>query len=292
MAWHSVWTTSYWALGNYDSSTVADNAREVYNKLTGAGWTHEAACGVIGNLIHESCGINPGQFQGGYNYSWQAGFGIAQWTPGTKVSNYIGSQAQGVADDGDRQIDLLMSDTAQWNTAFLNPDGTSNYYGLSGLPYITSMAAYSQSTADVADLTAVWMVCWERPSAQYAGLSTRQSYARYYETMFSTPSGGKRRVYVSSTGNGECFADKTLAAKNEIVYLTAMPYGSDTFLYWEVRVGNVNILPDNSFVMPAQQVRIIGHFTGGSPDPSEPVVFPIWWMWKFYNEQRRIHKWL
>ena len=174
MSWHSAWTTSYWALGSYTSQNVIDNATEVYNKLTGAGWTHNAACGVIGNLIHESCGINPGQFQGGYNYSWSAGFGIAQWTPGTKVSDYIGSQAQGVVDNGNAQMNLLMSDTGQWNTAFLNPDGSSNYYSLSGLPYITSMSQYSHSSASVADLTAVWMVCWERPSAQYAGLSTKE----------------------------------------------------------------------------------------------------------------------
>ena len=292
MAWHSVWTTSYWALGNYDSQNVADNATMVYNKLTGAGWTHNAACAVIGNLIKESAGINPGQFQQGYNYSWSAGFGIAQWTPGTKVSTYIGSQVQGVVDDGDRQMDLLMSDSSQYGTQFLNPDGSSNYYSLTGLPYITTMAAFSQSNASLDDLTALWCICWERPNNQYAYISERQSYARYYDTMFSSPGSGQHRIYVSSTGNGECWADKTMAIRNEYVYLTALPYGTDTFINWDVLAGNVVILPDNSFRMTNKTVRIVGNFTGSSPDPSPPTIIPIWWLWKFYDLKRRIHKWL
>lgn len=291
MSWHSVWTTSYWALGSYTSQNVIDNATEVYNKLTGAGWTHNAACGVIGNLIHESCGINPGQFQGGYNYSWSAGFGIAQWTPGTNVSDYIGSQAQGIVDDGNAQMNLLMSDTTQWNTAFLNPDGSSNYYGLTGLPYITSMSQYSQSSASVSDLTAVWMICWERPSAQYAGLSTRQSYAAWYDDYFGAPPAGQYRVLVSSTGNGEAYANTSSAGPGDTVYLTALPYGSDTFIDWTVISGGVTII-NGAFTMPASDVYIVGNFTGSEPEPSEPTIFPIWWMWKFYDMKRRIYKWL
>ena len=181
MAWNSVWTTSYWPLGNYTSAAVLENAQAAYDALTGSGWTRNAAIAVIGNLCHESGGINPGQFENGKNYSWNWGFGIAQWTPGTKVSDYIGSQAQGVVDDGDKQIEFLINTPGQYNTVYLNPDGTSHYYNLSGLPYITTMSAFSQSGASVSDLTALWMVCWERPGAAYADLDARQRYAAYFD---------------------------------------------------------------------------------------------------------------
>ena len=291
MAWHSVWTTSYWPLGDYGSQNVRDNAQEVYDKLTNAGWTHNAACAVIGNLIHESTGINPGQFQGGYGYSWSAGFGIAQWTPGTKVSNYIGSQSQGVADNGDRQMDLLISDSQQYNTYFLNPDGSSHYYNLTGLPYITSMAAFSRSNASVNDLTAVWMICWERPNADYAALSSRQQYAAYYDNLF-TPVVSGHRILVTSEGNGEAWADKSTAEQLERVYLSALPYGSDTFIGWEVLSGGVTIEADSSFIMGDSTVNILARFTGDSPEPSAPTIIPVWWLWKFYDLKRRINKWL
>lgn len=188
MAWHSAWTTSYWPLGSYTSQNVLDNAQAAYDALTGSGWTRNASIAVIGNLCHESTGINPGQFEGGKNYSWRWGFGIAQWTPGTKVSDYIGSQAQGVVDDGDKQIEFLINTPGQYNTVYLNPDGSSTYYGLSGLPYITNMFDFSQSDASIADLTTLWMVCWERPAAEYAGLATRLQYSQWFADNIS----GKR----------------------------------------------------------------------------------------------------
>lgn len=180
--WNSAWTSQFWPLGAYNSAAVEENAQIAYNLLRADGWEHNPAIAVIGNLIHESTGINPGQWQGGYFEDWSGGFGIAQWTPGTKVSNYIGSQAQGVVDDGDKQMDLLMHDWSQWSTIYLQPDGSSPYYGLTGLPYITSQVDFAEDdTSSVDDLTAVWMVCWERPAAQYAGLAARQQYAQYYD---------------------------------------------------------------------------------------------------------------
>ncbi|MBO7253611.1 MAG: hypothetical protein J6V25_13420, partial [Oscillospiraceae bacterium] len=162
---------------------------------------------------------------------------------------------------------------------------------LSGLPYITSMSQYSHSSASVADLTAVWMVCWERPSAQYAGLSTRQSYAAWYDDYCGAPPAGEDRGLVSSTGNGEAYANVSTAAPGDTVYLTAMPYGTDTFIDWTVVSGSVSIV-GGAFIMPASDVYIIGNFTGSDPEPSEPTIFPIWWLWKFYDMKRRIHKWL
>ena len=234
MAWSKVWTTSYWALGPYTSEAVKGNAQEVYTQLKGAGWTDNAAFAVIGNLCHESCGINPAQWEGGRGYSWDFGFGVAQWTPATKVSNYIGSQAQGVVDDGTAQINLLLSDAGQYTTAFLNPDGTSNYYNLSGLPYLTTLAAFSQSTAPVDDLTKVWAVCWERPNNQYAAFDTRIMYARYFAQLLdpAPPPTGQHSIYVGSSGNGAAYADRQYAGYGDTVNLTAVAGAGASFVSW------------------------------------------------------------
>lgn len=288
MSWHSAWTTSYWALGSYTSQNVQENAAEVYNTLWAAGWTHNAICAVIGNLIHESSGCNPGQFEGGYNYSWSRGFGIAQWTPGTKVSNYIGSQQQGVVDDGAAQVQFLLSDTSQWSNIFLNPDGTSQYYNKSGLPYITSMAQFSQSNADVYQLTTVWAICWERPGAQYAAFDARYAYASYYDTFFGGGSQpGQYKILVISSGNGVAWAQPTIAAPGDIVNLYEAPGVGEQFLFWIVNIGGVTIVND-SFIMPAQDVTITANFTGYAPDPSpKAVFFPVW----LYYKWRELRRW-
>lgn len=286
MSWHSVWTTSYWPLGSYTSANVLDNAQEVYNKLTGAGWTRNATLAVIGNLCLESTGINPGQFEGGYNYSWSRGFGIGQWTPGTKVTDYIGSQAQGVADNGDRQLDFLLSEPAQYSTVYLNPDGSSDYYNLTGLPYISNMADFSQSTESIADLTTLWAICWERPGAQYLNRAQRITYATYFESQIQgdTPQTGYP-VTVTVTGNGTARATPARAETGDTVTLTATPGAGETFNGYTVVSGGVTISGE-SFVMGNAPVVIIASFTGVSPIQDDVVYFP-WLYFKLSNQWRR-----
>lgn len=184
MAWHYVttdapgWTTPY-------SSDQTDNASEVWNKLRQAGWTENACAGVLGNFQHESY-INPGQWEIGYNYSMTRGMGLGQWTPATKVSDFVGSTNHDAMANGDAQMNLLLSTPSQF-ASNINPDGTNTYYNESGLPYITSMAEYSQSTTSVDLLTKVWCICWERPGAQYYhnSIGARISDATYWYNVFS-----------------------------------------------------------------------------------------------------------
>lgn len=287
MSWHSVWTTSYWSLGQYYDPYVQENVTEVYNILHAAGWTHNAACAVIGNLIHESSGCNPGQFEGGGNYSWKRGFGIAQWTPGTTVSDFIGSQQQGVVDDGAAQMQLLLTDTGQWNNLYLKSDGTSRYYNMSGLPYITSISEFSQSNASVYELTVVWAICWERPDANYSAFEARYAYASYYDTLFGGGSlPGQYKVLVISSGNGVAYAQPAVASQGTLITLTERPASGESFLFWIVNIGGVTIQND-SFVMPANDVLITANFTGYAPPPSKKaILFPIWLYWEWQKLRR------
>ena len=185
MAWHykitdrSGWTTPH-------SAEQIDNAAEIWLILVDVnGWTEEAAAAVLGNMQHESY-INPGQFEIDYNYSMLYGFGLGQWTPATKISNYVGSTNHDAMADGAKQMNYLVSTPSQYNNYYLNPDGTSTYYSESGVPYFSDMDDFSHSTAAVRDLTKTWAICWEKPGATYyaRSIGERMDDAEYWYTTF------------------------------------------------------------------------------------------------------------
>lgn len=186
MTWHykttdaAGWTPPY-------SQVQEDNAREIWDTLVGVhGWTEEATAAVLGNFQVESY-INPGQWEIGYNYSMNRGMGLGQWTPATKVSNYVGSTNRDDMANGARQLLLLVNTPTQYSTHYLNPDGTSTYYNESGLPYIADMDDFSHSSASVSDLTKVWAICWERPGSTYytSSIQNRMDHAAHWYATFT-----------------------------------------------------------------------------------------------------------
>lgn len=186
MTWHYQITTAYGWAPQYGTEQT-DNASEIWRTLVNVyGWTENSASAVIGNFQAESA-LNPGQFEHGYNYSMSNGFGLGQWTPATKISNYIGSTNKNDMSDGAKQMLYFLSHPGQYSTYFLNPDGSSNYYSESGLPYITNMADFSQSNASISDLTKLWAICWERPGATnyHNSIGNRINYATHWFNEFS-----------------------------------------------------------------------------------------------------------
>lgn len=185
MAWHYKITDRAGWTGVH-SVEQTDNAAEIWLILVDVnGWTEEAAAAVLGNMQHESY-INPGQFEIGYNYSMLNGFGLGQWTPATKISNYVGSTNHDAMADGAKQMNYLVSTPSQYTTDYLNPDGSSNYYHESGLPYIDNMDDFSHSIASIDDLTKLWAICWEKPgSTNYTrSIGERMDDAEYWYTTF------------------------------------------------------------------------------------------------------------
>ena len=190
MAWHYVITDGYNWAPTYGTNQT-DNAREIWNTLVNSyHWTENSASAVLGNFQVESF-INPGQFEIGYNYDRSRGFGLGQWTPSTKISNYIGSTNFSDMADGAKQLLYLLDTPSQYSTHYLNPDGSSTYYNEMGLPYISSMAEFSQSNSSITDLTKLWAICWERPGAKYYtnSISNRINHASHWYNTFtgSTP---------------------------------------------------------------------------------------------------------
>ena len=198
MSWHYLTTDGYnWATPF--GTEYYDNAQEIWNALRSSGWSEHATASVIGNMQVESF-LNPGQWEIGYNYSMSRGMGLGQWTPATKVSDFVGSTNHDDMANGSQQIQLLLSEPTQYSTYYLAPDGSSSYYGESGLPYISTMNDYSISNDSVEDLAKLWAICWERPGASFyrSSISDRISYSAYWYGEFhgTTPSGIEKRLVV------------------------------------------------------------------------------------------------
>lgn len=59
------------------------NAQYILNYLTSRGWSRNAVCAMLGNMQSEST-INPGLWERGGG----SGYGLVQWTPSTKYTNW------------------------------------------------------------------------------------------------------------------------------------------------------------------------------------------------------------
>ena len=189
MSWHYLITDNYGWTTDY-SQAQTDNVIEIWNTLvTENGWTENAAAAVIGNFHVESL-LNPGQWEVGFNYDFQHGTGLGQWTPATKISSYVCSSDKDAMADGAKQMLYLLSHPDQYKLYYLNPDGTSNYYNESGLPYITNMDDFSHSNASIDDLTKVWAITWERPGSTYYNSSKARRITcanNWYNIMHGSP---------------------------------------------------------------------------------------------------------
>ena len=177
------WTDSHPGWTQYGPEQT-QNAQAIADRLASyGGITRSAAIGVIANMTHESW-LNPGQWELGSNYSPSAGFGLGQWTPSTKYSNWLGSTDPDVMSDGNNQLDFLLDNTPnQWSTYYVDMNtGWSSYYNVY-VPILATLDDYWIAEDTIEDMTTAWMVYWERPAAGTAGLASRIAHAQYWDTV-------------------------------------------------------------------------------------------------------------
>lgn len=72
----------------YDQMKI--NAQYIMNFLVGHGWTKNAVSGALGNWQTEST-LNSGLWESLDQGNMQGGFGLAQWTPATDLTNWMDS---------------------------------------------------------------------------------------------------------------------------------------------------------------------------------------------------------
>lgn len=142
------------------------NAQIVANFLIKLGREKNAICGLLGNMSHESS-INPNMYEYGYSWGSNRGFGLVQWTPRTKLSNWCSSKGLDFR-KGESQlqrIEFEVNNEIQW---------------LKTREYNFSFKEFSKNTPrlDVNKLTHAFQKNYERPANPMASLPKRQEFAR------------------------------------------------------------------------------------------------------------------
>lgn len=181
MAWNYDYTDGYtgWTLYGEEQTENAQLCFNALSRATNPRITRQAASGIVGNFTYES-GLNTGQWEHGYNMDPAYGFGLGQWTPSTKYTNWLTTDTIEERVNGDNQIDFLLEKIDQWSTYYVDMEtGYSSYYDVT-VPIFPTMADYLRSTEDPETLAVAWMVYWERGDAQSAHFDERKEYARYW----------------------------------------------------------------------------------------------------------------
>ena len=162
--------SSEWIKGNryLSQQEMENNAIIVRNFFNDRGYTLEAICGILGNMQQEST-INPALWQNLDYGNVRLGFGLVQWTPSTKYTDW--ADAHGYAhDDGDWQLVWIHDETA--------PSG--EWIPTSLYPMTWSEFIVSKQTPEY--LASVYLKNFERAGNEQEQL--RRQYARnWYEFL-------------------------------------------------------------------------------------------------------------
>lgn len=155
MAWITTGTYLTW-------EQAMNNAQMAVNALLAVNpaWTKESLSALVGNMYREST-INPVLYEVGYPWEADRGYGLVQWTPRSKLSNWADSMGLDYT-SGDTQMQRIQYESMnniQWlQQPYYNPTG--NIYTFT--EFITNSRGYSLEilTRDF---------CWhyERPAISY-----------------------------------------------------------------------------------------------------------------------------
>lgn len=174
--WLSYPNDNSWIVKNapLTEAEMQNNAFVFASYMMGHGWTLESVCGMLGNLQSESR-INPGAWQG-YVQPFptpadKVGFGLTQWTPYTKYTDWAGTNYA----SGNKQCDRIIYER----------DNKIQFYPTTNYPM--TFAEFSQSTRDPGYLAQVFLYNYERPALPDP--RTRAAQARtWYDYLNKYPS--------------------------------------------------------------------------------------------------------
>ena len=160
------------------SSQMLLNARYIYSYLIDRGWSLNAICGMLGNLQAESS-MNPGRWQSNDVGNTSLGYGLVQWTPSTKYTEW--AIAQGFTDYSEMDSNL----------ARIIYEVENNLQWISTDTYDLTFAEFSTSGLSVGELAKAFLLCYERPEDQSESVQTYRASlgeAWYQELTGTTPS--------------------------------------------------------------------------------------------------------
>lgn len=151
---------------------MTENAQIIMNTLLSSGWSKNAIAGMLGNMQTEST-INPCIWQNLDANNMSLGFGLVQWTPATKYTDWADVNGYTWTDMGGQlaRLDYEIQNNLQW---------------IATNEYPISFAQFKVSTQTPEYLAQAFLKCYERPANQ--NQPNRSTQARYwYDTLSGDP---------------------------------------------------------------------------------------------------------
>lgn len=138
-----------------DLNQMSVNAKYIYKYLSAKGWSLNAIAGMLGNMQAESS-INPGRWQSDRVLGDASGhgYGLVQWTPYTKYTEWCSSNGY---------LDPSMMDT---NLARIIYEVENGIQWIATSDYSLSFKEFSTSKQSVEYLAKAFLLCYERPADQ------------------------------------------------------------------------------------------------------------------------------
>ena len=149
----SYWGNTYDSSKSLNQSQMEENAKYIYSYLSSEGWTINAVAGILGNMQSESS-INPGRWESDRvaGNPDAHGYGLVQWTPYTKYTDWIVNQGFNDPSEMDANIYRILyevENNIQWIAT-----STYNY----------SFKEFIQSTDTPYNLALAFLSNYERPA--------------------------------------------------------------------------------------------------------------------------------
>lgn len=129
------------------------NAFYIHTYLRARGWTTNAIAGMLGNMQVESS-INPGRWQNDDVGNYELGYGLVQWTPPTKYTNWCTENGYDDPSEMDNALNRIIYELAS---------------GLQWIPtnsYNMSFGEFATSNLSPSELAKVFLLNYERPADQ------------------------------------------------------------------------------------------------------------------------------
>lgn len=157
-----------WIAGNrvLSLSEQRHNAKIFYAIMKQKGWSDNAICAMLGNIQSESW-VNPAVWES-LKVDWR-GFGLVQWTPYTKYSEWAGEDWRTNYDKQCDRIDYECENGEQW---FRNPEAPIIE------PPIT-FKEFKTSTLDLTTLANYFLWYYEHPEDTIQSIRGEQAITWY-----------------------------------------------------------------------------------------------------------------
>lgn len=160
---------------------MKNNAELIWAYFNARGWTLQAVCAMLGNMETEST-INPGIWEGLEQYA--GGYGLVQWTPYTKYSEWAGDVWENNGNLECARINYEMMHGLQW---------FENYQAPVVEPPL-SFSEFSRSTESVETLANYFLWYYEHPAETIQPARAQQARAWYDYLANITPPAKKRKM--------------------------------------------------------------------------------------------------